>query len=140
MKRSKHSLKPSDKEGILRVISDHLILHHPEIASAYCFGSFRDEAFSDIDLGFLLFKAVEEPLTYEMNMEEELEKLISYPLDIRVINRAPLSFCQAVVRGKLIVDRDPDLRADFENRVLKRYYDFAPFRRRYLAEVLNAPV
>lgn len=42
--------------------------------------------------------------------------------------------------GRPIVDKDPNLRADFETRILKHYFDFSPFQRRYLREVLNAPV
>jgi hypothetical protein len=136
----KHHLDTSDKDRILRTISDYLISNHQEIAAAYCYGSFPADAFSDIDLGLLLYAVPEEPVTYEIDLEKELEKLIPYSVDIRLLNRAPISFCQAVLRGKVIVDRDPEQRADFENRVLKEYFDFAPFRRRYLAEVLNAPV
>jgi len=112
---------------------------HEEIAAAYCHGSFLTDAFADIDLGVLLYTALGDPVIYEMSLENELEKLISYSVDIRVINEAPISFCQAVVRGKVILDRDPNRRAEFESRVLREYFDFAPFRQRYLAEVLNAP-
>lgn len=66
---------------------------------------------------------------------------LKYPMDIRIINRAPLSFCQSVIRnGRIVVDRDPNMRADFEGLILKQYFDFAPFHRRYLCEVKNAPV
>jgi len=135
----KHQLKPSEKDRIIRELSIYLLKHHEEIVAAYCYGSFLTDVFADIDLGLLLYIAPEEPVTYEMSLETELEKLISYRIDIRVINQAPISFCQAVVRGKVIVDLDPNRRAGFETRVLKEYFDFAPFRQRYLAEVLNAP-
>jgi len=135
----KHQLESSDKNRIIRMVSAHLLKNHEEIVATYCFGSFLTDAFADIDLGLLLYMAPEKPVTYETGLETELEKLISYTIDIRVINQAPISFCQAVVRGRVIVDRDPNRRADFESRVLKEYFDFAPFRQRYLAEVLNAP-
>jgi len=135
----KHQLTPSKKDRIIQKISSDLLKHHEEIVAAYCYGSFLTGAFADIDLGLLLYITPDELITYEMSLETELEKLISYSVDIRVINQAPISFCQAVVRGKVIVDRDPNRRADFETRVLKEYFDFAPFRQRYLAEVLNAP-
>jgi len=135
----KHHLKPSEKERIHREVSGFLLRRHEEIAAAYCHGSFLTDAFADIDLGVLLYTALGDPVIYEMSLENELEKLISYSVDIRVINEAPISFCQAVVRGKVILDRDPNRRAEFESRVLREYFDFAPFRQRYLAEVLNAP-
>ena len=135
----KHHLKPSEKERINREVSGFLLRRYEEIAAAYCHGSFLTDAFADIDLGVLLYTALGDPVIYEMSLENELEKLISYSVDIRVINEAPISFCQAVVRGKVILDRDPNRRAEFESRVLREYFDFAPFRQRYLAEVLNAP-
>ena len=135
----KHHLEPSEKDRMTREISIYLLRCHEEIVAAYCHGSFLGDFFADIDFGLLLYTAPKEPVTYEMSLESELEKLISYSVDIRVINEAPISFCQAVVRGKVILDRDPNRRAEFETRVLKEYFDFAPFRQRYLAEVLNAP-
>ena len=136
----RHQIEPSEKENIIRTVSSHLLEIHEEIIAAYCFGSFLADAFADIDLGLLLDSPPEEQVVYEMALETELENLIPYSFDIRVINRAPISFCQSVVRGKVIVDRDPNRRADFEGRVIKQYFDFAPFRQRYLAEVLNAPL
>jgi uncharacterized protein len=136
----KHHLKASEKDRILQEISSHLLGHHEEIVAAYCHGSFLTDAFADIDLGLLFHMPPKETLTYEVNLENELEKMISYSIDIRVLNEAPISFSQAVLRGKVILDRDPNFRADFETRILKAYFDFAPFRRRYLAEVLNAPL
>jgi hypothetical protein len=135
----KHHLKPSEKDRIIREVSGYLVRCQEEIVAAYCHGSFLADFFADVDLGVLLYTASEEPVIYEMSLENELEKLISYGVDIRVINEAPISFCQAVVRGKVILDRDPSRRAEFESRVLREYFDFAPFRQRYLAEVLNAP-
>jgi hypothetical protein len=63
------------------------------------------------------------------------------PVDIRILNRAPISFCQNVIReGKVILDKNPDERAFFQGLILKKYFDFEPFRRRYLREVVNAPI
>lgn len=136
----KNQIKSPEKQSIIRTLSDHLQRNHEEIVAAYCFGSFLKGSFSDIDLAILLHKSPEKPVDYEVELETELEKINPYSFDIRILNQAPISFCQAVMRGRLIVDRDPNLRADFESRVLKQYFDFAPFRKRYLAEVLNAPL
>lgn len=136
----KKQIKTPDRDNYMHTISSHLLETHEEIVAVYCFGSFLGDAFTDIDLGLLLDSLPEKSVVYETDLENELEKLVPYPFDIRVINQAPLSFCQSVVRGKVIVDRDPNRRADFEARVIKEYFDFAPFRQRYLAEVLNAPL
>jgi predicted nucleotidyltransferase len=142
MNNKKQYLKAHEKEDIVSAISSHLQREHKEIAAAYLFGSFvKEEAFSDIDLGVLMNIELERPLEYELELESRLERLFKYSVDIRIINGAPLSFCQNVIRhGRVVVDRDPNLRADFEGHILKQYFDFAPFRRQYLAEVKNAPV
>ena len=80
-------------------------------------------------------------LSFELDLEGALERLVKYPVDVRVLNQAPLSFSQNVFRnGRVIIDRNPNLRADFETRILKEYFEIAPFQKRYLQEVLNAPV
>lgn len=132
---------PAEKDSTIQAISGYILNNHPEVLAAYFFGSFHSaDSFRDIDLGLLLHDTPPQPLAYEIDMEIHLERRVGYPVDIRILNSAPISFCQAVIRGKLIFDANPDRRADFENRILKQYFDFSPFRRRYLAEVLNAPV
>jgi hypothetical protein len=138
----KHALKPSEREKIIEIISSHLLRLRQDITAAYLFGSFVTlEAFSDIDLAVLTLIQPERPLALEFDLETELEKICNYSLDVRILNAAPLSFCQNVIReGRVIVDRQPNVRSDFEGKILKLYFDFARFRSRYLAEVLNAPV
>jgi predicted nucleotidyltransferase len=142
MKNRKQYLTAPEKDDIVSTISSYLQGECKEITVAYLFGSFvAAESFSDIDLAVITNVELENPLDYELNLESQLEKIVRYSVDIRIINGAPLSFCQNVIRhGRVVVDRDPNLRADFEGHILKQYFDFAPFRRQYLAEVKNAPV
>ena len=140
-KIKKHTLAKQKKEEIIKTISTCL-LQHDEIFAAYIFGSFiTGESFADIDLGLLLRHEFENPLEYEIELESKLEKLVKFGMDVRVLNKAPVSFAQNVIRhGQVIVDTDPNRRSDFESYALKKYFDFARFRRRYLAEVSNAPI
>ena len=117
-------------------------MQHDEIFAAYIFGSFiTGESFADIDLGVILRHGYEDLLEYEIELESQLEKRVRFGMDVRVLNSAPVSFSQNVIRsGQVIVDTDPNRRSDFENYTLKKYFDFARFRRRYLSEVINAPI
>ena len=137
----KHFTTKQAKEEIVDAISTFL-QQHGEIYAAYLFGSFiTKKLFADIDLGVLLRREPEDILEYEIELESKLEKLERFRLDVRVLNRAPISFAQNVIRyGRLIIDREPNIRSDFESYVLKKYFDFARFRRIYLAEVINAPL
>jgi predicted nucleotidyltransferase len=138
----KHSLKNSQREKIVNRISSYLIERYGEIIAVYLYGSFNTAGqFSDIDLAILVDSPPDDPLFFEINLETELEKVVKYQVDVRILNQAPLSFCQEVIRsGTVLVDRRPNLRADFQGKVLKQYFDFTPFRRRYLYEVVNAPI
>ncbi|MGD8388891.1 MAG: nucleotidyltransferase domain-containing protein [Desulfobacteraceae bacterium] len=138
----KRTLKHAEKKRLLSEITDRLTELCPDLVAAYVFGSFISaDAFSDMDLGLLFSENPSKPLLLELDLETELERTTACPVDVRVLNGAPLSFVQSVIRtGEVIVDVDPNRRADFEGLILKKYFDFAPFRARYLAEVTNAPL
>jgi predicted nucleotidyltransferase len=137
-----HTLIRSEKEKVIQIISSHLFQQYDEILAVYIFGSFISERhFSDIDIGIITAMDLNKPLDFELKLENRLEKLIKYPVDVRILNRAPISFSQNVFRtGRVIIDKNPNMRADFEGRILKQYFDFSPFQQRYLQEVTNAPV
>lgn len=138
----KHKIKNFEKEDIIKEISSYLDSRHKEIIMAYLYGSFvKEGAFSDIDLALYSQMTIAKPLEFEFMIESELERIIKFPMDVRIINGAPLSFCHRVIyEGSLIIDKDPNHRADFEGKILKKYFDFAVFHQRYLAEVQDAPI
>lgn len=141
MRPKKHSLTTAERTSVSTKITERLSQSLPEIMAAYIFGSFvGQDIFGDIDIGILLsVDELAQPLAYELNIENLLEKEIELPVDVRVLNGAPLSFQQNVIRkGLLIVDKDPNRRAAFEGNVRKQYFDFSRFRRRYLKEIAHA--
>ena len=138
----KHTLTMSGKEKIIEEISSYLFQNHDEILTVYLFGSFISaRSFSDIDIGIVTMMDLSQPLDFELELENRLENIIKYPVDVRILNQAPISFSQNVFRNsRVIIDRNPNMRADFEGKVLKQYFDFSPFQQRYLEEVTNAPI
>jgi predicted nucleotidyltransferase len=138
----KHSLRTSQRENIAEQIRSYLYRESEAIIVAYMFGSFvTADSFADIDLGILMDSLVHNTMNSELDLECKLEEMIKFPVDVRIINGAPLSFCQNIIRhGRVIVDKDPDFRAEFEGNIVKQYSDFSHFRRRYLDEIRNAPV
>ena len=140
-KEEKYSITKKKKNEIINIISSFL-QQYREIFAAYIFGSFiSDKSFADIDLGILIQRQPDNLLEYEIGLEIKLDRLVKFEIDVRVLNNAPLSFVQNVLRhGQLIIDINPNRRADFENSVLKKYFDFSRFRRRYLEDVIDAPV
>ena len=139
---TKHNISGTEKDKIKNQLARYISRELEDVVAVYFFGSFIGmDRFSDVDLGLLLKSKVAEVLEFEMALEVRLEKLIGHPVDVRVLNHAPNSFAQNVIRtGRVIVDRDPGFRAGFEGNVLKQYFDFAYFRRRYLKEVGHAAI
>jgi hypothetical protein len=142
MKKHKHSLKSDQKDKLVATISSYFEENFKEIEAAYLYGSFiTKRLFSDIDLGILTRNDFKRTLNFELDLENRLEKIVRYSVDVRILNRAPMSFCQNVIRrGKVILDRDPNLRADFEGNIRKQYFDYSRFRKQYLKEAVNAPI
>jgi predicted nucleotidyltransferase len=135
-------LKDPQKKILADKIADCIDEKGKEVIAVYLFGSFVDsESFSDIDIGILTSIDVNRPFEYETDLENPLEDLTGYPADVRVLNQAPISFSQNAVRkGVVILDKDPNLRADFESSVIRKYFDFSRFRTEYLSEVSDAPL
>lgn len=132
---------PLDARRELCARLESLLLGRGGLACAYVHGSFAAGApFGDIDVA-LLFRegsAPERPLPFELDMEEWLERALGYPVDVRVLNGAPLSFCYQVIKsGRPLAVADDAARIAFQAGVWSAYADFAPFRRRYLREVLG---
>ena len=83
----------------------------------------KEVAFSQLECGGSVSLDVAIPL------ELELEESLGHPVDLQVLNRAPLPFrARVVTQRRTVVDNDPAARADFEYRSRYEYIDFRPRR------------
>jgi len=98
MKTKKKSLDEKEKAAKKEAITAKL-REHPEVLFAYLHGSFlTQEFFNDIDLALYLTKLPDSVLDYELNMEVTLGNAAAgIPVDVRVLNAAPLSFQYNVI-------------------------------------------
>lgn len=106
------------------------------IAAAYLFGSVaRGTAgpASDVDVGILYSE--EPPRTLKglgFDLEWKLEKLLKLPVQVVVLNRAPVDLVIRVLRdGRLLVDRDRSKRIQFEVRSRNEFWDLEPVLQLY---------
>jgi predicted nucleotidyltransferase len=140
---SKHyEILADEKRVIVEKITAYL-KSRPDILFAYLHGSFfSGERFRDIDIAVYLKLPFLSALQVELEMEAELGKEVKrYPVEVRVLNHAPLSFRYNVIRhGKPAFVADDDLRCDFMEATLSHYFDFAPFRAMYLKEALGSGI
>jgi predicted nucleotidyltransferase len=106
------------------------------IAAAWLFGSVARgtaRAGSDVDVGVLFQEDPPRTLDgYRFDLEAELETLLHLPVQLVVLNRAPVDLVQRVLRdGKLLVNQDPSRRIRFEVRTRNEYWDLEPYLRLY---------
>ena len=128
------------RDNIIQSLST-ILSGEENILFAYLHGSFQEELpFRDLDIAVYLKEAPQkEQLDFELKLEDKIEQIIKYPIDLKVLNHAPVSFGYMVIKkGKKLLVRNDSGRAAFETATLKKYFDFLPYRERYLKEVLNA--
>jgi hypothetical protein len=62
---------------------------------------------------------------------------LGHPIDVRVLNDAPLSFRYHALGGRPLVVRDERFLDDLRARTWDDYLDIQPFARQYLREALG---
>jgi uncharacterized protein len=117
------------------------LLCRPEILFALLHGSFvLDGLFRDVDVALYAAPALLEGMTfreYEIDLGVQLSGNRGLPVDVRLLNDAPVAFRYHTLRGVVLFVRDADTLDDFRARTWDEYCDFAPFSRQYLREVMG---
>lgn len=123
------------KTEIVQIIEKEL-LNRTEIRFAYIFGSFAGTgSFRDIDIGIYLAEVSDSARQhYDTQLALTLERAINLPVDVVVMNTVPDRVIHQISAGRLVLDRIPDLRADFLAAAWARYFDIRPKREAYLRE------
>ncbi len=134
-----YKLTGTEKEKIKKEIS-YLLKKKEEILFSYIHGSFLENDFRDIDIAIYL-KDEKNALQYELKIEREIEDITDFPVDVRILNRAPLSFRFNVIKnGTLLFSRDEKIRCDFESLSIVEYHDFDFLRNIYRREALGIEI
>ena len=112
-----YRLSGEEKERILALLADRLS-SRAELIFAIVFGGFLEERpFRDIDVGVYLAHGtragedIVEAALYAEELSAELSKLVGLPVDVVVLNHAPVWLLYRALKGRVILDRDPVLRA-----------------------------
>lgn len=116
------------KAEIKRTICD-ILRQDDSISFAYIYGSFTDinVPFHDIDLGvFLKGKNHLEMTKVAINLAVRLSKETTFPVDVRVLNAAPVTFVYNVIKGEIICENDEQIRCTVVENTLRHYFDIRP--------------
>ena len=117
----------------LRAAFDHA---GADLVCAYLYGSLargQEHRDSDVDIGVLY--ATEPPLTLDGPggaLGTALERHLGRPVDLVVLNRAPVDLIHRILRGGILLhDRDPAAHIRFEVQARNAYFDLLPYLRQY---------
>jgi predicted nucleotidyltransferase len=99
---------------------------------------------SDIDIGIVfsdaghpIKAATVHPVLYDL-LTDEFPVTLDKDVDIIYLQEASLSFqFEAISMGRVIYESDPELRADYEESVVKRYLDFAPVEKMFSTALME---
>ncbi len=113
--------------------------NRPEILFALLYGSAAEGLpFRDLDIGLFVDRTMVSAaadLDYSFTLADELEKAVSYSVDVWVINDAPLGFRYNVSRGMALVVNDEQIFYNFLERTWDEFLDFQPVAMQYLKEL-----
>lgn len=133
-----------EREALSTALAQRLEMEG-DVQLAYLHGSaVRDVAHvGDLDVAVLLAgtPTSEEALDRELELEASLAREVGPPVDLRVLNHAPLTFRFAVIQeGEVLVCRSRAAKDALETTTLSLYQDFRPYLEEYRRRSLGLGV
>jgi predicted nucleotidyltransferase len=131
----RHNKLPANIEDLIPKALTYL-QSMPDILFAYLFGSLgkgKHFPLSDVDIAVYL----KEPLDVPEKKMEILGALIDIlqtdEIDLVVLNNAPLPLKMRILESrKVVVDREPFLRHNYESLTMREYFDFSILEKQIL--------
>ncbi len=133
--------KSSEERAVMVEALRRVLIEAPEVVFAYLFGSFQEgRPFRDVDIGVYLTEDAD-PWETAFRLAAALERALRAaghpaPVDVRVLNEAPVAFRYHVYQGEVLVSRDEDLRARETVYAFTRYLDIKPLLEQALKEAI----
>lgn len=115
-----------------------LLNKQPHILFAYLFGSkvkgYANER-SDWDIAIYITDSIRENGRWPaFELEAQLSRAVKATVQVTILNTPlpPVFAFEILKDGILLIDRKPNLRMDFENKILRHYYDWQYFLNRQM--------
>ena len=137
--RHQFRAEPAERERIRRTLVK-VLGDEPDLAFAWLHGSFLStDEFHDIDVGVHLNATTDARLRRGLELAARLDRETGFPIDVRVLNDAPVTFLFHVFReGSLLLSRNDEGLADLMERTVREYLDMAPLLHRATIEAYCA--
>lgn len=128
-----------DKYTDLRQRLASQLAQHSEILFAVLYGSAAEGGpFRDLDVGLFVDRSLvpaSKDWDFAFELAADLESVVPYTVDVRVINDASLPFRYNVSRGIPLVVNDEERWFNFLEWTWIMYFDFQPVAKQYLKEM-----
>jgi uncharacterized protein len=139
MKEKAYTVSADQRRKIRESLAT-ILRRDERISFAYLYGSFTDDSspFHDIDLGVFFAGANLPQMSINaLAMAADLTQKTTFPVDVRVLNHAPVSFLYHVFKGEKLCENDEDLRCKVMEHTIRHYLDIQPILRRAMKEVFS---
>ena len=125
-----YTLSAEKREICLQRISGFLE-EDLSILFAYAHGSFLESSrFRDVDIAVFLKpdNLPLRPYVFEIEIETAIVQHLGFPfpVDVKIMNSAGIPLQYHALRGRLLMDRNPDIRLDIMTKIASLYLDIAP--------------
>ena len=105
----------------------------PDVQFGVIFGSFIERnRFRDVDLGVWTTETAGSRV--DVDLAARLSEELGLPIDVRLLNKAPVPFLFHALRGRAVTVRDERLLAELMERTAREYHDRAPLLQRATRE------
>lgn len=134
----KYFFSKAEKERFIVKLRS-LIKGQDAIHFAYLYGSLLDDLpCHDIDIGIYIqgISGVDIAF-YALRLGEQFSHNVGCPVDVRVLNDAPVPFLFNVLKGKLLTERNSELHAQIFEKTVSRYLDMQPLLLRAMREAFG---
>lgn len=132
-----------EERQAIREAAAQVLAACPEVVLAFLFGSFLDEPwFRDVDFGVVVDPSRVPPeaeFDLAARLAADLELRLHLPVDVVILNRAPVALRHRAVQGQVLVNKDPELCDRLRETTWREYADLEPFLRATVRDLLNLP-
>lgn len=134
-----------DLGAIVQQLREFFDAHHEGLVCVYLYGSVaRGETHRHSDVDLAVFYTQEPPPTLDglgLALRSALEQHLGTPVDVLILNRAPVDLTHRVLRdGVLVYEGDASARIRFEVQARNAYFDLLPYLRQYRRRTRSAQV
>lgn len=132
VKERLYALDETQRAALTRRLTS-AVAEDGDLIFAYLFGSFvAPLPFHDIDVGVYLRDGGDG--SRALALGRTLSERVAMPVDVRVLNTAPVSFLYHVLRGSRLFCRDDSVLAEVMERTIAGYLDAEPLLRQATRE------